>query len=63
MANPTVKEVNRMYAELGEAVKQYNASGDIAGYKTRVSVIEKSKQLTRAMIDPGQMATYLLLNV
>jgi hypothetical protein len=63
MALPSKKEIEDLVSSLSEIAKGYADTPDLNGYITRVQIIAKAKELTRALITPDQAPNYHGLNV
>ena len=49
-------ELEALMSELNGASKSFNPSHDLEGYKSRVEIISKAKEIVNAMTDPSDMA-------
>ena len=63
MASPSKAKLQELLADLNSAANSYNSSDDLDGTKSRATIREKAKKLTRAMTTPDEMSWYQCLNV
>jgi hypothetical protein len=63
MSLPTPEEVQALVADLSTAAQAYSTAPDLEGYMSRVQLIAKARQLSRALITPDQAPNYHGLNV
>jgi hypothetical protein len=63
MAFVTPEDLQKLLAQLNDAAKSYNPSPDLAGFKSRVEIMEKAKKITQTMIAPADMGFIHCLNV
>ncbi len=49
-------ELDTLMGELNLASKSFNPSHGLEGYKSRVEIISKAKEVINAMTDPSDMA-------
>ena len=54
--NDPAMELETLMNDLNGASKSFNPSHDLEGYKSRVKIISKAKELINAMTDPSDMA-------
>ena len=63
MAVPTSSEVQNLVGELTAVAQSYSDAPDLNGYMSRVQLIAKARQLSRALITPDMEPNYHGLNV
>lgn len=61
-ANP-VSGLTTLVSELNYASQSFNPASDLDGYKSRVEIIAKAKEIIHSMTDPSDMAFSHCTNV
>jgi hypothetical protein len=63
MALPSYEELQTLVADLNDAAQAYSTAPDLAGYLSRIQIIDKAKRLSKKLISPEQLPNYHGLNV
>ncbi|ROT36134.1 S-adenosyl-L-methionine-dependent methyltransferase [Sodiomyces alkalinus F11] len=63
MSLPSKEEIDQLVTSLNQAAGAYSDGADLDGYLSRVQIIAKARELTRALITPDQMPNYHGLNI
>ena len=63
MAFPTPKELQELIGQLNDVAKSYNASPDLDGFKSRVQIVEKAKEISRTLTAADDIAFAHCFNV
>lgn len=56
-------ELQRLASDLNNASKSFNPTHGLDGYKSRIEVITKAKEIISVMTDPSDMAFQHCVNV
>ncbi|KAL2753098.1 hypothetical protein ACRALDRAFT_1083559 [Sodiomyces alcalophilus JCM 7366] len=63
MTLPSKEEIDRLVSSLNQAAGAYSDDADLDGYLSRVQIIAKARELTRALVTPDQLPNYHGLNI